>query len=256
MPDQRIQAVLFDMGGTLEDIYYDDDLRLKATRGLQAILACHGLDPRMDVQRLYATVAAGFKAYQEWRERTDLEISTARVWTEFIFPDAGMPADRLAKAAEDLSFYYDTNFYVRKLRPEARETLETLRHRGYRLGLISNVVSMGQVPHSLQIHGLAPYFEAVVTSSALGCRKPDPRIFLEAARLMNLAPAACAYVGDTISRDVIGARRAGYAMVIQIKSFLTSVSDRGAADEAPDAVVTDLRQVVDAVCSAALVSTG
>ena len=250
MPISEIRAVLFDMGGTLEDIYYDDAMRLKATTGLHAILACHSLDPRMDVPTLYATVSAGFKSYQEWRERTELELPTSRVWTEFIFPDAGMPADRLAEAGEKLSFFYDTNFYLRTLRPEAHQTLDALRQRGYRLGLISNVVSLGQVPNSLEIHGLAPYFETVVTSSALGVRKPSPRIFHEAARLMDLPPAACAYVGDTISRDVIGARRAGYALAIQIKSFLTGVSDHGAADESPDLVVTDLRQVVDAVCAA------
>jgi len=241
------------MGGTLEDIYYDDEMRLAATRGLQAIMACHGLDPRMDLAGLYTAVSAGFRSYQDWREAHELELPTPRVWAEFIFPNNGLDAARLAEAAEKLSFYYDTNFYERKLRPEAPAALDALRRSGYRLGLISNVVSLGQVPHSLQIHGLAPYFETVVTSSALGIRKPNPRIFLEAARLMGLPPSACAYVGDTISRDVIGARRAGYALVIQIKSFLTGVSDRGAADESPDLVVTDLTQVVGAVAAAASV---
>lgn len=243
MPSKVIRAVLFDMGGTLEDLYYDDAMRLEATRGLQAILACNGLDPRADVASLYKTVSSGIKTYQEWREQSEVELPSARVWTEFVFPQSHMPADRLAKVAEKLSFFYDTRFYSRKLRPEVPAMLATLRDRGFRLGVISNVVSLGQVAHSLESNNLTHYFEAVVTSSGLGCRKPNPRIFLEATRLMDLPPAACAYVGDTISRDVVGARRAGYALAIQIKSFLTDISDRGTAAETPDVVVRDLSEV-------------
>ncbi len=62
---------------------------------------------------------------------------------------------------------------------------------------------------------------------------------------MGLAPAECAYVGDTISRDVRGARRAGYGLAIQIRSFLTLQSDTAAETELPDAVITDLTQVLD-----------
>ena len=91
--------------------------------------------------------------------------------------------------------------------------LARLKSAGFRLGVISNVVSLGQVPHNLRAYGLDHYFEAVVTSSAFGYRKPSPRIFWEATRQMDLPPAACAYVGDTISRDVVGARRAGYGLV-------------------------------------------
>ncbi len=91
------------------------------------------------------------------------------------------------------------------------------------------------------------YFDPIVTSASLSIRKPHPRIFLEAARLMDLPPAACAYVGDTVSRDVVGARRAGYGLAIQITSFLTGKSDRETDTEAPDALIRDLREVVDLV---------
>jgi putative hydrolase of the HAD superfamily len=86
-------------------------------------------------------------------------------------------------------------------------------------------------------------------SSVFGWRKPNPRIFLEAARQLNLTPGECAYVGDTVSRDVVGARRAGYGLVIQIKSFLTAQSDRATDVEPPDAIVQDLMQVVALVPS-------
>ena len=64
---------------------------------------------------------------------------------------------------------------------------------------------------------------------------------------MNLSPAECAYVGDTISRDVSGARRSGYGLAIQIKSFLTDKADKETDIEAPDAVIHDLIEVVGLV---------
>ncbi len=38
-PRIPLRAVIFDMGGTLEDVYYDDAMRLKATSGFRDILA-------------------------------------------------------------------------------------------------------------------------------------------------------------------------------------------------------------------------
>jgi putative hydrolase of the HAD superfamily len=96
-------------------------------------------------------------------------------------------------------------------------------------------------------YGIVHYFNPIKTSANFGWRKPNQRIFLETARVLDLPPAACAYVGDTISRDVAGARRSGYGLAIQIKSFLTAKSDKETDVEPPDAVVHDLMQVVDLV---------
>ena len=249
MTGTPIQAVLFDMGGTLEDLYYDDEIRRKATLGLRALLIERGLDPGLSLPDLHAAVLLGMQAYQAWREKSEIELPPERVWAEYIFPNRGLSQDRLIQAAEDITIFYDNNYHVRNLRPEAPEVLEALHRRGLQLGIISNIISRRAVPLNLQAYGIAAYFSMVVTSSSLGWRKPNPRIFQEAARSMGLPPAACAYVGDTISRDVIGARRAGYGMAIQIRSFLTVKSDEAvpANAERPDAVIRDLTQIVGLV---------
>jgi len=243
----KIRAVVFDMGGTLEDIYYDEASRLAATRGLLELLRRHNLDPQLDLPALYAVITSGLEAYHRWRVATERELPPERVWTEYVFPHHGLPPDRLAAVADELAFFYDNNYYTRVLRPEVPAVLAALHERGLRLAVISNVISRGQVQYGLAAYGLAHYFAAVVTSSGLGWRKPNPRLFWEAARLMGLPPAACAHVGDTVSRDVVGARRAGYGLAIQIKSFLTSKAD-GPADVAPpDAVIHDLREIIGLV---------
>lgn len=245
-----IRAVIFDLGGTLEDIYYDDDLRLKAMPGLRSILAQYGLDPGLPTPELYAVIQAGMKKYNTWRLATERELPPERVWDEFILANYGFSKDQVYAAGEMLAFYWDTQFSRRTLRPEAIATLDALRQRGLRLGVISNIHSRGMVPFQLAQYGMTDYFQAVLASAVLGWRKPNPRIFLEMARLLELEPAQCAYVGDTISRDVVGARRAGYGLAIQIKSFLTAQADREIDTEPPDIVIQNLIQIVDIIQNA------
>lgn len=247
-----IQAVLFDMGGTLEDLYYDDVVRQGATRGLHELLRGLEIDPGLSLPDLHATVLSGIEAYQAWREKSEVELPPERVWTEYVFPDHGLPRERLMAAAEDIAFYYETHYYTRSLRLEAPAVLEALHQAGFRLAVISNVISRRLVRRKLAEYGIAHYLEPVVTSSNLGWRKPNRLIFEEAARLMQLPPAACAYVGDTVSRDVIGAKRAGYGLALQIQSFLTDKVDRATdpaldADLLPDAVIRNLMDVVPLV---------
>ncbi len=243
-----IRAVLFDLGGTLEDNYHDDALRLQATRGFRDLLAAHGLDPGLDIPELYAVLKAGMTAYRKHREETEHEVAPERVWSEFIFTEHPLPPEKLAAIGEELAFHWDTDFSTRVLRPEAPAALAALRARGLRLGLISNILSRRLVPHNLAQDKIADCFEVVLSSAVFGWRKPNPRIFLEATRLLDLPPAACAYVGDTISRDVTGARRSGYGLAIQIKSFMTAQVDGVNDVEKPDAIVENLMQVVDVVC--------
>jgi putative hydrolase of the HAD superfamily len=249
-----IRAVVFDMGGTLEELYYDDTSRMQAAAGLRELLTKLGLDPGMGLSQLNSTVLAGMRAYQEWREAEERELPPERVWTEYVFPDHGLPKKRLEAAAEDVTFFYETHYQTRSLRPEAPAVLEELHRKRFRLAIISNMISRGLVQRKLVEYGIACYFDAVLTSSNFGWRKPNRSIFEEATRLLRLPSAACAYVGDTISRDVIGARRAGYGLAIQIPSFLTSQADCGTEAESlpdcdlrPDAVVSSLTQVVDLV---------
>jgi putative hydrolase of the HAD superfamily len=252
MKPTPIRAVAFDMGGTLEEIYYDDDIRLEATLGLQGLLKARGLDPGLPAAELQAAVINGMAAYQSWREDSEVELPPERVWGEYVFADGRCPgalapgwAGRLVVAAEELAQFYESRFQVRSLRAEAAGTLKALHERGMRLAVISNIISRDIVQQNLAAYRIAPYFEAVVTSAGFGRRKPHASIFLEAARLLGLPPAACAYVGDTISREVIGAQRAGYGLAVQIRSFLTDKADSGAETARPDAVITDLMQIVD-----------
>lgn len=121
--------------------------------------------------------------------------------------------------------------------------LKAIREMGLRIGCISNVMSRGMVPHILQRYGLSEYFDPVVLSSVYGRRKPDPAIFLHAARLAGVPPNACVHIGDKVSRDVLGAQRAGYRLAIQIEH--PPIDGPDSHDAVPDFVLRDMNELLD-----------
>lgn len=94
--------------------------------------------------------------------------------------------------------------------PDARETLATLRERGYRLGLLSNTWwAAAWHDADLATHGLADYLDELAYTSDLPHSKPHPSVFQEVAARLGVEPAACVMIGDRMVDDVGGALGAG-----------------------------------------------
>jgi len=79
----------------------------------------------------------------------------------------------------------------------------------------------------------------------LKCRKPAPEPFWEAARALNVETAHCAYLGNRISRDVVGCKRAGFALGIIIEPFGNPRADEQSQTIAPDVVINSLNELLD-----------
>jgi putative hydrolase of the HAD superfamily len=94
----------------------------------------------------------------------------------------------------------------------------------------------------LQTIGLARHFEASVAAPGFGVAKPDPRIFLEACRLLDVAPEETVYVGDDLRLDVYGAQRAGLRAVWMNR---TGQANYIPAEVKPDAEVSSLDGLLD-----------
>ena len=153
---------------------------------------------------------------------------------------------KVAAIAEELAGMWEVTYYHRELRPGVKETLEALQQRGYRLGVISNTASLYSVFDVLERYGIRDYFSDVTLSSVTGYRKPNPGIFKIALRQMQARPEQCAYVGDTLSRDVIGAKRLQFGAAIQIRSFLSAQKDADVTgDWKPDHVIGSIADLVD-----------
>lgn len=76
------------------------------------------------------------------------------------------------------------------------------------IGIVSNGLPDVQYK-KIEAIGLDRAFSCVVLSEEIGIRKPDPEIFLRAARLLRVPPVECLYVGDSYPHDIVGAKAAG-----------------------------------------------
>lgn len=92
--------------------------------------------------------------------------------------------------------------------PGAKEMLQTLQSKGYRLFAASN--SFGNLQRSrLEQAGILSYFEDTYISMDIGYDKPDIRFYQEALRRADLQPHEVLMIGDSMTTDVMGAQNAG-----------------------------------------------
>ena len=92
--------------------------------------------------------------------------------------------------------------------PDAKEMLDTLQSKGYRLFAASN--SFAHLQRSrLEQAGILHYFEDTFISMDIGYDKPDIRFYQEALRRANLLPHEVLMIGDSMTTDVLGAQAAG-----------------------------------------------
>ena len=243
-----ITTVLFDMGGTLEDIWVDEESHTAAIAALERMLKSWGLDAGLTLEELRQSVAAGWKRYDAVRSAGDVELKPIQIWSDHILTDFAFPREVLAPHCEEIAHMWEVTYYHRRLRPKVGDMLGELKAMGLKLGVISNTAALYQVFDSLEEYGIRDYFQDVTLSSVTGFRKPCRDIFTVSLRQMQSRPEECVYVGDTVSRDVIGSKKAGFAAAIQIGSQLTREKDEKLEKTlAPDFVIEDIYDVARVV---------
>ncbi len=239
-----IDTVLFDMGGTLEDICIDEASKTASAEGVLRILAAHGHPLSLDIPAAIQAFAGGWDRYAAYRSPTNREFKPEEIWGNYILPPLGLDFDAVKPFAEELAHMWEVTHYHRCLRPRVKEMLEGLKSLGMKLGVISNTAALYQVFRTLEEYGIRDYFQDVTLSSVTGYRKPDPNIFQVSLNQVQSDPKTCAYVGDTYSRDVIGPQRLGFGATFHIHSFLTQSRDGDVPkDVQPTYTIQDIYEV-------------
>lgn len=240
-----IKAVLFDVGGTLHVGASTPERDELFMTHLLERLAKAGIVLTVSPAELAPILRERAEEYKLWSEKTRRELQPSVIWSDCYLRDFGVSQDRLAPIAEELAVMYDEERVQNTPRPHLRETVQTLRRMGLRQGIISNITSVGFVPMVLRRYGIAEEMETVVMSSQTGIRKPDPAIFRIAAGNLGIDVGEMAYVGDTLSRDVLGCRNAGVGYSIQIENPSIAHRDTRFVDTglAPDARIRGLDEI-------------
>lgn len=190
---RQARAVLFDFGGTLD---------------------CNGVPWKERFLRLFRD--EGLALAPDRFDRAFYDADDALVGTvpaelsyrETVMTLARGVAARLELTSASLPERVGERFWLASLTRLAANLplLEDL-HGRYRLGIVSNFY--GNLHTVCRDAGIARLFGVIVDSARLGCTKPDPAIFRAATDALDITPDAALFVGDSLTRDIAGARALG-----------------------------------------------
>lgn len=236
--NDRVDAVLFDMGGTLRYRVPDAKMRAAALDELRRVLPYAG-----DPEDLHALLKNRAREYKAWSTNTLREAPEEELWSKWMWPEGN--SEDMSRMGVQLEHLWRATNGRRLARPESLPVVAALNRRGYQLGIISNTTSREAVPMALAEYGLKSYFPVVILSSACGYRKPGTTIFELATRQMGVDPGRCAYVGDRPSRDIVGAKAAGFALSILIDDELVEEIKPVGDFPIPDYTIQSLTELLD-----------
>lgn len=141
------------------------------------------------------------------------------------------------EAPEMLSAEFSASRRARqRLMPKAREIITGLATT-HRLGLLTNGAPDLQ-REKIEASGLGSMFHAIAISGEHGIGKPKPEIFHHLLGELGVAPLEALMVGNSLERDITGARNAGVCSI-----WIKVPGSEEHADVAPDHTITCLDEI-------------
>ncbi|HEX5937087.1 MAG TPA: hexitol phosphatase HxpB [Actinomycetota bacterium] len=213
-----IEAVVFDMDGVLLD---SEPIWRAVEREVFAGLGIHVTDDdlRETMGVRIADVVARWHRRHPWSEPSPEEVVDTVV-------------ERVARTIEETG----------SLHPGVREAIEQLERSGVRLALASSS-PMRLIEAVLRMGGLEAVFEVAVTAEDDERGKPDPDVYLRAARALGIPPERCLAIEDSVN-GVRAAKAAGMVCVA------VPAPDNEAAFDEADLLLDSLEALDDRIWAA------
>ena len=204
---RKFDTLFFDLGGTL--IYFDGEwgeVTNQANSALVKHMKVAGL--KLDFDAFLDDFMTRLGKYFKSRDTEYIEHTTGSILHETLVEWCkSQVTQELVDSA--LRAMYKISQSHWKVEEDAHQTLRLLQEQGYRMAILSNAANDDDVQTLVDNAQLRPYFEFVLSSAAVGIRKPDPRIFNRGLELLVAQKSRSAMVGDTLEADVFGAQQAG-----------------------------------------------
>lgn len=202
--------LLFDFGGTLANIHPRHEWLY--------VRACQEFGVHLAPEKAHGIVDFGWEDYDTPLGPVHLDMSASE--DAFAQYKTTVIADRLKRMGvegplEKIAarvYELDTEPDMYRLYDDVLPTLDALKPKGYKMGIISN--HEWGLPDLITGLGLDPYFDTVVSSARVGYRKPHPEIFRFTLDGLGGSADQALMIGDSISSDVRGAIRMGMSVVL------------------------------------------
>lgn len=232
-----IRVVLFDLGNTL---IYDkepwENLYLRADKALWNSLHSYGV--KLTQSELYGKYKTLFQLYYRLRENDLDEPGIGTVLRDLLNRNnIHLSDEELHSALHSMYRITQANWFAEN---DAIPMLETLKSRGFRLGIISNGADDQNTYTLIDKAQIRSYFEYIISSAAFGKRKPHPGIFNAALEHFQVPAEQTAMVGDTFEADIIGAQQVGINSIWITRRVQKTVRR---SQIRPDAIVSTLSEI-------------
>jgi putative hydrolase of the HAD superfamily len=214
--EKTLEAVLFDYGHTL--IHFDDRPHERLLTAYEQINHLLAGQLRRDVPEAAVLIEKVSRAVDDEIQRDyatgrEEEVEIAALY-DAALRALGIELDR-AVIEQVMEIEQDGWIGAVHVGADVVPTLETLRAKGLRLGIVSNAaylprLMVGQV----QALGLLDYFDGVTFSSEVGRRKPHPAIYQDALQKVGSEATQALFVGDRVKEDIQGPQRLGMRAVL------------------------------------------
>lgn len=227
-----VRGVVFDWGGTLTP-WHDVDLFA------QWYAYAEVYDPENAAALAHRLKESEDRRWQRQRE-TNGAVSTGALDQLFLDEGIDITGARHLRALGSYLDFWAPHTYAE---PDAKDVLAALKHRGYKVGVLSN--TMWTSTHHAEVFArddLDEYIDAAVYTSEIPVAKPHEDAFRMVLEALGLPAAQCVFVGDRLWDDIAGAQRVGMrAIWIPHSRIPESQVPDGSAT--PDAVAQRLLDV-------------
>lgn len=206
-----IKALIYDIDNTL---YCYDDAHEAALRAL-ADAAHQTLG--VGAEEFLALHAQAMGIQQERAGIQSAGIHNRLIRCQIILERLGQPVSHAPRMAE---IYWSAFLSHMRPFPGAEASMAFAKAAGLAVGIGTNMTADYQFL-KLERLGLMKYVDFMVTSEEAGAEKPDGRLFDLCVKKAGCSAGECAFVGDSLEFDALGARRAGLLPV-----WLRAAGDR------------------------------
>lgn len=237
----RPRALLLDFGGVIVDGPSDPGWSGAVVEAVNEVLIGAGVAPMAPETILASLAEDDERADRFWLAAAPTQPDAESFWRDVIAAD-WPPAARAAMAAHgpvlSRRFMEARHAANWQLRRGVAALLADADAHGLRMAVVSNTLSGAPHREFLSRVGVAERFVAQLYSDEQGVRKPNPELARRAVATVGVPAADCWFVGDTLSRDVLVARRAGIGAAILMRSLRVERPPHPDGIT-PDAVVAD-----------------
>jgi len=241
-----LKAAIFDLGGTL--IHLDatwERIREARMKAIDEALKAHGVT--LDLNHLKREYLRQHEEESEYATRTLEEIEIQQSFNN-LFDRLGVEARQRPPNEELVKRFFAAEMESWMLFHGVVEMLQKVRALRLKMGLLSNARNDWAVREIMNQLELTKFFDGILTSAAIGIRKPRPEPFRQILELLGVQATEAVMIGNSMEADVAGAQPLGIRTIrVKFDDNVDEMPMNLDVSVEPDITVSSMSEIVPAI---------